>query len=75
MNYVIYILYQAPSFTFEGVTAITVKSCLVVLMAFYNGMITSVEKDEKLQMSFNWTSVRPLTWFPTTFFSLNWKWI
>ena len=41
------------------------KSCLV---AFYGGITATMDKRRAI-----WTSVRPLTQFPTTAFSPNWK--
>ena len=48
------------------------KSCLTNLVAFYVGVTVSMDGEEPLMSSVR-TSVRPLTRYPTTSFSPNWK--
>lgn len=48
------------------------KFCLAKLVAFYDGITASTNKEESLISSL-WTSLRPLPWSSTTSSSPNWK--
>jgi len=47
------------------------KSCLTNSVAFYDP--SDQRTTEELRMSSIWTSLRPLTQFPMTSFSLHWR--
>jgi len=46
------------------------KCCLAKVVAFYVGVSASMDKKAANDVRI---SIRPLTWYPTTFFSPNWK--
>jgi len=47
------------------------RSCLTSLVAFYNGVMESVDTGQLMLPT--WTCARSLTWFHTTSLSLKWR--